>query len=214
MMEMDIELVGLDDWPSEVWKDYDAPIIRAYEDGQPECVIASYGIVPRRHIPDGVRPWDTMNARSETVGQLRSFSRCWKQAQLCLVPMTGFFEPSYESGKAERWQIARADEAPFAVAGLWRQWEEADGSCSHAFTQLTINADDHPLMSRFHKPGDEKRSLVIIKPEDYMDWLLCRDPERARSFLNPFPAQDMKAWADPPPPRKKKAVSTQLDLLL
>jgi hypothetical protein len=29
--------------------------------------------------------------------------------------------------------------------GLWRQWKEADGSLSLAFTMLTVNSDVHPL---------------------------------------------------------------------
>jgi len=32
---------------------------------------------------------------------------------------------------------------------------------------LTVNADDHPLMKRFHKPNDEKRSVVIVPPTQY-----------------------------------------------
>ena len=34
---------------------------------------------------------------------------------------------------------------------------------------ITINADEHALMRRMHKPGDEKRSLVIL-PHDEVDW--------------------------------------------
>jgi hypothetical protein len=38
---------------------------------------------------------------------------------------------------------------------------------------LTVNANDHPLMKRFRKPGDEKRSVVIVPPDAYGDWLNC-----------------------------------------
>ncbi|MNH94677.1 hypothetical protein D3C73_473000 [compost metagenome] len=34
-----------------------------------------------------------------------------------------------------------------------------------------------------HKPGDEKRSLVIVSPDDYDTWLGCKDPELARTYL-------------------------------
>ncbi|MNR56785.1 hypothetical protein D3C85_1774300 [compost metagenome] len=34
-----------------------------------------------------------------------------------------------------------------------------------------------------HKPGDEKRSLVIVSPDDYDDWLVCKDPELARTYM-------------------------------
>ncbi|WP_236105859.1 SOS response-associated peptidase [Pandoraea fibrosis] len=42
-------------------------------------------MVPRERIPPGVKVFDTMNARAETVGEKRSFSSAWKK-QLCLIP--------------------------------------------------------------------------------------------------------------------------------
>lgn len=59
-------------------KIYSAPIVRRGVGGQREVLLASYGMAPRKRIPEGVRPFDTMNARAETVGQLRSFSNDWK----------------------------------------------------------------------------------------------------------------------------------------
>jgi putative SOS response-associated peptidase YedK len=205
-----VSLDDTPDWPAETWKDYLAPIVRHDGDGARRVAVASYGMVPRRHIPPQIKPWDTMNARAETIGAKRSFSSAWKAGQFCLVPMTGFFEPNYESGKAVRWRIAMADGAPFAVAGLWKEWKEADGSSTLAFTQITINADEHPLMRRFHKPGDEKRALVIVPPDEYDAWLACRDPELARSFLRHFPAAAMAAEEAP---REPRAAAPQLTLL-
>ena len=193
------------DWPSETWKDYPAPIIRATADGAREACLATYGMVPRKLIPAGVKVFDTMNARAETIGERRSFSGPWRKAQLCAVPMSCFYEPGYESGKAERFGIGMRDDSLFNVAGLWREWSLPEGGSATSFTQLTINADDHPLMSRFHKPGDEKRSLVIIPDGELDAWLNCRDPELARSFLRAYPAESMKAWLAPAPPRAKKA---------
>jgi putative SOS response-associated peptidase YedK len=188
----DVPLPGNLLWPDEVWQDYAAPIITG--DGNARIAsVASYGMVPKRHIPDGVKKFSTMNARSETVGAKRSYSKPWREGQLCLVPMNQFYEPNWETGKHERWKIDMADGSPFAVAGLWRTWNEPDGTTAQSFTQLTINADDHPLMRRFHKPGDEKRSLVIVPTNAWDDWLGCRNPELARSFLRPYPAELMEA---------------------
>lgn len=200
-------------WPDEAYKDYLAPIIVAEPGGTRRALLASYGIVPRRHIPPSVKPWDTMNARSETIGKLRSYAAAWRNAQLCLSPMRAFFEPNWETGEHVRWRIGMADDADFAVAGLWRQWRESDGSVSHAFTQITINADDHPLMRRFHRPGDEKRSLVIVPPDEYDAWLQCRDPEVARSFLRAYPVERMAATPAPKPPRQKKQQQQQEGLI-
>ena len=197
------------DWPTETWKDYQAPILRAGAavDGRSarELCLASYGMVPRRHIPAGVKPFDTMNARAESLGERRSFAPAWRRTQLCAVPMTCFYEPNYESGRAERYGIGMQDDAVFFVAGLWREWRETDGGVSASFTQITINADEHPLMRRFHKPDDEKRSLVVLPAEDVDAWLQCRDPELARSFLRHYPAEAMKAWPAPKAPAASKA---------
>jgi putative SOS response-associated peptidase YedK len=150
-------------------------------------------MIPKQHIPPGVKRFSTMNARAETIASLRSYAQPWRDGQLCLVPMMGFYEPNYESGKVERWRISMTDVSPFAVAGLFRSWVEPDGITSYSFTQITINADTHPVMRRFHKPGDEKRSLVILPPETYDDWLNCRSPQQAESFLTNYPPELMQA---------------------
>ncbi|NGZ86924.1 SOS response-associated peptidase [Duganella aceris] len=190
-------------WEDDTFKDRLAPIVRRGADGQREGLLASYGAVPQKRIPPGVKKFDTMNARSETVGEKRSYARPWQQQQLCLVPMISFDEPCYETGKAEWWRIAMADKAMFAVAGLWREWDGEHGP-EASFTQLTINADDHPLMGRFHKPGDEKRTLVIVPQDEWEDWLDCKDPEYARGFLRRYPAELMTSWPSPRTPRAKK----------
>jgi putative SOS response-associated peptidase YedK len=187
----------------EIYKDYGAPIFRGGEDGW-STDVASFGMVPRKRIPPHVRPYDTMNARAETIGEKRSFSAAWKRLQLCLIPCRTFFEPNYETGKPVRWRIRLAGTEPTAIAGLWRAWEEPDGVASLSFTMLTLNADEHPLMRRFHKPGDEKRSVAIIRPREYADWLSCRSTDEARSFLQLYPADEMHAEPFPLPPRAPK----------
>lgn len=186
----------------EIYKDYAAPIFRRSAGGYTTDA-ATFGMVPRKQIPPGVKVFDTMNARSESVGERRSFSGAWKRLQLCLIPCRWFFEPNYETGKAVRWRIGMADGSPFAIAGLWRAWDEPDtASQSLSFTMLTVNSNEHPLMKRFHKPGDEKRSVVIVPRAAYEDWLSCSSTDEARSFLNLFPAACMHAEDYPLPPRK------------
>jgi len=196
------------DWVDEVWQDYEAPIIVLGDDGRRKALLATYGMVPQHKIPAGVRKFSTMNARSETVGSLRSFCTPWRKGQRCLVPMERYFEPNWETGKAVRWAIGMKDQPQFAVAGLWRAHEAADGSVSHSFTQLTVNADAHPLLRRFHRPGDEKRALVILPAEDYDDWLRCGEAEHARFWLALRPEAELSAVPAPLPPRARKASAT------
>lgn len=200
------------DYPIETWKDYAAPILRKSAD-EHLTDPATFGMVPRKHIPAGVKLFDTMNARAESVGEKRSFSSAWKKLQLCLIPCRSFYEPFYETGSAVRWRIGLESGAPLAIAGLWRAWAEPEGAAL-SFTMLTVNAEQHPLMHRFHKPGAEKRSVVILRPEQYDDWLECRSTDEARSFLNLFPADEMTSAPAPIPPRRRKPPADDAESLL
>ncbi len=47
---------------------------------------------------------------------------------------------------------------------------------------LTIEAGDHPVMNRMHKPEDEKRTVVPLRPELFNAWLNAT-PEEAQALL-------------------------------
>lgn len=188
-------------WKPETWRDYLAPIVRAGQAGNRDCVLAGFGMIPRTEIkrrnaeqeertgaPPKFKDYDTMNARAETVGSKASFSGPWKKGQVCLVPMTAFYEPNYEHGpKSVRYRIWMKDEPAFGVAGLWRDWPDG----AFTFTMLTVNADHHPVMKRMHAPGKEKRGIVIVPRSQWDNWLTCRDREVARSFLALPPAKNL-----------------------
>lgn len=201
---------------AEAYPSYLAPIVRLSPDGrdEKECVPACFGLVP--HWADLKLAKHTYNARTETVASKPSFRHAWRQRQFCIVPAESFFEPSYESGKAERWKIHHAQDEPLGIAGIWEYRAAGpDGMPLISFSMLTINADEHPLMSRFHKPDDEKRMLVILRPDEYDSWLQA-PLEQAPSFFMPFPAEELAAEAAPrptksrparPEPRRKAAAS-------
>ncbi|KWK54069.1 hypothetical protein WT81_18865 [Burkholderia stagnalis] len=60
-------------------------------------------------------------------------------------------------------------------------------------SMLTVNAEGHAVMGRMHKSGDEKRSVVILRPTDYDEWLNTKNVEAARTMLQLYPADDMMA---------------------
>jgi putative SOS response-associated peptidase YedK len=71
--------------------------------------------------------------------------------------------------------------------------------------QLIAQAKNgHPLMQRFHKPGDEKRSVVVLDPEDYEGWLNAWTDAEARSYLHLFDPDLMAAEEDPRPTKALK----------
>ena len=51
------------EWPKETWQDYTAPIVRRGDSGR-ELILASYGMVPKRHLPPKEKSRTTMNART------------------------------------------------------------------------------------------------------------------------------------------------------
>jgi putative SOS response-associated peptidase YedK len=203
----DVQIDSNDVWHDELYRDYLGPIIIHNDAGKRQGLVGNYSMVPKRHLPPGV-DFSTMNARDDKIGQLKNYKPFWNAGNLCLVPMQVMFEPNWEQPQHVRWKIGMADESPFAVAGLYREWKEPDGGTSFAFTQITVNADHHPLMQRFHRPGEEKRSLVVIHRNEYDDWLSCRDPERARAYLQLYPAELMAA-APAPKPKKLKVEPPQ-----
>jgi hypothetical protein len=55
---------------------------------------------------------------------------------------------------------------------------DGTGEVHESYTMLTINADEHPLMSRMHKPDpklgpykQDKRSVIPIEAGDFDQWL-------------------------------------------
>ena len=200
------------DLPPESFPGYLAPILRESHElaGQAECVAAVFGMVP--HWADMKLSRQTYNARTETVATKASFRNAWKRNQFCIVPAENFFEPNYESGKPVRWRIQHADERPLSIGGIW-EWKAngPDDLPVLSFSMLTINADAHPLMARFHKPGEEKRMPVMLEPQQYQGWLegaLVNDP----AVYRPYSAEQLVAQADPLPPRAK-AKPAQLSLV-
>lgn len=202
-----------------------SPFIIHDAQGNRKGLVGSYGFVPQRHrpfkkltpdeqvkfdrkvekakayekpLPEPPRiRMDTMNARAENVGSKVNYKRFWLQQQLCIVPALKVFEPNWETGAHERRAIKLADAEPIGLPGMWRTWKEQDGSITNAFTHFTLNADDHPLLRRFHRPGEESRGVAILRPEHYDDWLSSTNPDFARVLIELRQEEDLFAYAAP-----------------
>lgn len=159
-------------FPEEAYPGYLAPVVvKTRQSERVACGLARFGLIPGWAKDDKISR-HTYNARSETVAEKPSYRTAWRQRQFGLVLVDNFYEPSYESGKAVRWKIELASGDPFGIACLWDRWTDpASGERVVSFSMLTVNADDHPVMRQFHKPGDEKRTPVIIAPELQDAWL-------------------------------------------
>ena len=88
----------------------------------------------------------TYNARSETVTEKPLYRSAWKERRYGLAIMESFYEPNWESGKAIRWRIKRADAAPVAIASIWERFiDKETGEIIFSFSMLTIKADGHEV---------------------------------------------------------------------
>lgn len=172
-----------DEVPADVFPTGLAPFIRLAEPGSGNRIVqdGAFGLLPHfaKEVAFGRR---TYNARSETVATLPSYRDAWRRGQRCIVPAEAIFEPNYETGCAVRWRINQAGDVPMGIAGLYTHWRSPGGVELYSFAMLTVNADEHSLMRRFHKPEDEKRMVAILDPAEYDPWLRCR-PSDAPVFL-------------------------------
>lgn len=146
-----------------------------------EAVLGQWGMIaPGAHSrrPDS-RSILTNNARIEGVAQRPTYRAAWARGQRCLIPAQSFQEPNWETGRNIWWTLKRADGAPWALAGIWSEWQDPQtGEIVPSYSMLTMNCDEHPLLNRLHKPdpklpptAQDKRSTIPVEPELWDVWL-------------------------------------------
>ena len=181
----------------DLWPSYVGSFIRRHpqpdvgDEAVPhfEALNGLFGLVPHWATDTKIAK-STYNSRSETAAEKPSFRDAWKRGQHCIIPADSIFEPDWRSGKAVPTRIERADGEPMGIAGLWAAWKSPKGEQVHSYTMLTINADRHELMMRFHKPTDEKRMVVVLPRDRYADWLSAK-PAESMDFMRQFPAEQL-----------------------
>ena len=184
------------EWRSETYPTYPAPFIYL-EQGQPKCDLAQFGLVPAWATDKKKFGLRTYNDRTETVHEKPSYRSAWRERRFGLAIMESFYEPNWETGKAVRWKIKRPDAEPIAVASIWERFVDKEtGEILFSFSMLTINADGHEVMKQFHKPEDEKRSIVVLNNNQYLPWLNANH-DQARSMLKLAPSGFLKSEASP-----------------
>ena len=162
-------------FPRQVFPRSQGPFVRRarHSSGhERELVVGQWGLIPwfakepKLKVP-------TNNARSEELAEKASYKDPWMRGQRCIIPAASFDEPNWETGKNIWWQFSRADGTPWGLAGLWNVWTNKDtGEVHESYTMLTLNADDHPLMSRMHKPDPKFAPRRAGQAQ--------RDPDRGR----------------------------------
>jgi len=180
----------------EVYPNYQGPFIRALPGGSEparELVVGQWALIPW-FAKERKLKYPTSNARSEELADKASYKHPWARGQRCIIPTRAFFEPNWETGKHIPWIFRRTDGEPWGLAGLWNTWtDKTTGELVESYTMLTLNADQHPLMGRMHRPDpkrppqmQDKRSVVPIELEDIDAWL-CGTVTQAQGLIRLAP---------------------------
>ncbi len=147
------------------------------EDDRRRADIMRWGFTYSRRGSNGGSSRPLFNARSETLTERPAFRAAFAQRR-CLVPINGFYEWRNESGVRTPLWIHRADELPFALAGIYNAGPDA-AAC-------VITCAPNSLMAPIHH-----RMPVVLSDDEYDAWL---DPEARLETL-----QDLlvpKEWPD------------------
>lgn len=188
----------------EVFPRAKGPFIRQGKTGEREMVLGQWGLIPF-FAKTATLPYSTNNARFEELASKPSYKGPWARRQRCIIPALSFDEPCWETGRNVWHRFTRADDRPWALAGLWNTWTDPlTGEMHESYTMLTINADEHPIMGRMHKPDpklpanqQDKRSVVVLAHGDFDAWLQGTIAEAA-SRVRLAPVEIFKVWPEQP----------------
>lgn len=154
------------------------PFLRQSNGGGLDLVVGTWALIPEwSETP--VLKYSTCNCRSEEAAGKPTFRDPWLNGQRCIIPAMSFDEPCWETGKNVWWRFRRVDGEPWGLAGLWNSWTDKNtGEVIESYTMLTVNADDHPIMNRMHRPDpklapdqQDKRSVIAIERANIEQWL-------------------------------------------
>lgn len=194
------------DYADDIYPGYDCPLLFAKStQDQIEWRSVKFGMLPKWAKNIEICR-STYNARTETVHEKPSFKNAWTKGQFALIPVEAIYEPRYINAKTQRWRISRQDQQPFTIAAIYEN-SILNGEQIRSMSMLTINADQHPFMSQFHHPKDEKRSIIVIPEASRRDWLNCK-PHEAADFFKAMPDEFMAEYC----PRPQSILQNSLDL--
>mmetsp|Transcript_30219 Transcript_30219/g.74436 ORF Transcript_30219/g.74436 Transcript_30219/m.74436 type:complete len:386 (+) Transcript_30219:82-1239(+) len=165
-----------------------SPVVHRGPGGANELTSMHFGLIPSYTAKDEKLDfWRLANARSESVAQLPTFSRCLARRRCCVL-IDGFYEwhaehmgkqPFYQSSNEP--EEGKEGEPPLLwLAGLYDTWVDAEGKELQSYTLLT--ADIAPQLGWLHT-----RMPVILGPAAAERWLdvVGTAPEAALCSANP-----------------------------
>ncbi|MBF7687667.1 SOS response-associated peptidase family protein [Acinetobacter rathckeae] len=194
------------DYVKEVFPMGRFPLLFCSEHGK-EWREVVFGLVPKWATELEIAK-KTYNARQETLWDKPSFQNALHKYKFGVFAVTEFYESKYVAGQPQRWGVRRKDGEAFYIAALYEICK-INNDIIRSATMLTMDAIDHPMMSKFHEPGNVKRSVIVIPKHRLDEWLTFKSPNIA-SFVQGF---DVEAFECSHVPKiKYSQPSPQLDI--
>lgn len=162
-------------------------IVRSSSKSVREFKWLRWGLIP--HWAKNSRiGYKLINARAETVGIKPSFRTAFRRSR-CLIITSGFYEWQQLEDRKQPFFIHRKDSLPFALAGLWSDWQSPDGETISTCTIITTQAND--MMQPIHQ-----RMPVILDSSDYDLWCdpSVKQPELLQPLLKPDSSDLLEAY--------------------
>lgn len=181
-------------YQEEIFPSFETPLLFKSQSGL-EWRSVNFGLIPK-WAEDKEIAKHTYNARNETLIEKRSFVEAFTKCQFGVIPVTEFYESKYINGKAQRWGVKRQDGQAFYVAALYEITRLKNGEIVRSATMISMDAHFHPMMSEFHEPRTDKRSVVVIPTHRLDEWLSLKIPNIA-SFIEGFPVEEFECFYCP-----------------
>ncbi|HEX8289879.1 MAG TPA: SOS response-associated peptidase [Pyrinomonadaceae bacterium] len=128
-----------------------------------------------------------INARAETITEKPSFREAFRNRR-CIIPASGFYEwQKTEKGAKQPFYFYLKEREVFGFAGLWEEWiDKESGELLETCTIITTEANE--VLKPVHD-----RMPVILKPEDYDQWLDLKEKntDKLQKLLVPYIAKEM-----------------------
>ena len=132
-------------------------------------------------------PKPMINARAETASEKPAFRQAFRKRR-CLIPASGFYEWVKEDGKKQPYFICMKNKQPIAFAGIWEEWQSAEGETLRTCAILTVEANSFLQFIHHRMP-------VILTPASGSIWLDASGIEdHSQNLLQPFSSENMAAW--------------------
>lgn len=196
--QLQIQQLGLPkiefEYEAEIFPSFQTPLLFMSVQGF-EWRSVNFGLVPK-WSEDMEIAKHTYNARNETLLEKRSFAEALSKYQFGVIPVTEFYESKYINGKPQRWAVRRKDGQAFFIAALYEIARLKSGEIVRSATMISMDAHQHAMMSEFHEPRTDKRSVVVIPHHRLFEWLSLKQTDIS-SFIEGFPVDEFECFYCP-----------------